>query len=378
MMNIPMVDLKGQYQKIQEEIDESVFRVIRNAHFINGEEVDIFRKALEEYTGAKQAVPCANGTDALQIALMALGLKPEDEVIVPAFTYIASAEVIGLLHLTPVMVDVDYDSFCVTVKNIEKGLSPRTKAIIPVHLFGQSCDMEAILNLAAQHNLWVVEDNAQAIGACYTFSDGVRKQTGTMGHVGCTSFFPSKNLSCFGDGGAIMTSNSELAQKMKMIANHGQMTKYYHEILGCNSRLDTLQAAVLNVKLKYLDEYSEARRQAAQRYNEFLKDVKEIDLPVEMPYSTHVYHQYTIKVKTGERDELQTFLKGKGISSMIYYPLPMHRQKAFAGISRQGEELTMAEKLSKTVLSLPVHTELTEKEQIYIADQIKNFFTHRI
>lgn len=372
MMNIQMVDLKGQYCKIQKEIDAVVSRVIQNTNFINGTEVEEFRKALEEHTGAKHVIPCANGTDALQIALMALGLKPGDEVIVPAFTYIASAEVIGLLQLAPVMVDVDYDSFNITVKNIEKALSSKTKAIIPVHLFGQSCDMEAIIHFATRHNLYVIEDNAQAIDACYTFSDGKQKQTGTIGHIGCTSFFPSKNLSCFGDGGAIMTNDDSLARKLKMIANHGQAVKYHHEILGCNSRLDTLQAAVLNVKLKYLNEYSQARYLAAQRYNELLKDVEEIVLPVEMPYSTHVYHQYTIK--TANRDALQLFLKEKGVPSMVYYPLPMHKQKAFGNIGRKGEELTIAEKLSQTVLSLPIHTELTEKEQIYITDQIKTFF----
>jgi dTDP-4-amino-4,6-dideoxygalactose transaminase len=375
MMNIQMVDLKGQYCKIQKEIDEAVLRVVRNANFINGAEVEEFRKALEEYTGVKQVIPCANGTDALQIALMALGLKPGDEVIVPAFTYIASAEVIGLLHLVPVMVDVDYDSFNVTVKNIEKALSSKTKAIIPVHLFGQSCDMEAILNFATAQDLYVIEDNAQAIGARYTFSDGRQKETGTIGHIGCTSFFPSKNLSCFGDGGAMMTNDDDLAKKLKMIANHGQSVKYHHEILGCNSRLDTLQAAVLNVKLKYLNEYSKARYLTAQRYNELLKNVEEIVLPVEMPYSTHVYHQYTIKIKTGDRNALQLFLKEKGIPSMVYYPLPMNRQKAFQNISRRGEELKISEKLSQTVLSLPIHTELTEEEQIFITDQIKTFFS---
>ncbi|MDR3246100.1 MAG: DegT/DnrJ/EryC1/StrS family aminotransferase [Prevotellaceae bacterium] len=371
-MNIQMVDLRGQYRKIQKEIDEAIFNVIHNANFINGFEVENFQKALEKYTEIKHVIPCANGTDALQISLMASGLKPGDEVIVPAFTYIASAEVIGLLNLTPVMVDVDYESFNVTAKNIEKGLSDKTKAIIPVHLFGQSCDMEPIIDFAAQHNLFVIEDNAQAIGACYMYSDGSKKQTGTMGNIGCTSFFPSKNLSCFGDGGAMMTNDDELAKKLKMIANHGQATKYYHEILGCNSRLDTLQAAVLNVKLKYLNEYSTARYLAAQRYYNLLKDVEEIILPIEKTYSTHVYHQYTIK--TQARNKLQTFLKEKGIPSMVYYPLPMYKQNAFKQICKQGEDLVVAEKLSQTVLSLPIHTELTEEEQVYITDQIKTFF----
>jgi dTDP-4-amino-4,6-dideoxygalactose transaminase len=376
-MNIQMVDLKGQYKKIQKEIDKAVFDVIHAANFINGSEVENFQQALEKYTGVQHVIPCANGTDALQIALMALDLKPGDEVIVPAFTYIASAEVIGLLRLRPVMVDVDYESFNVTIKNIEKGLSSKTKAIIPVHLFGQSCDMEPIIEFAKQHNLFVIEDNAQAVGAYYTFSDGSKKQTGTMGDIGCTSFFPSKNLSCFGDGGAMMTNDTELAKKLKMIANHGQATKYYHEILGCNSRLDTLQAAVLNVKLKHLNEYSTARYLAAQRYHDLLKEVGEIILPTETPCSSHVYHQYTIKVKTGQRDQLQVFLKENGIPSMVYYPLPMHKQNALKGISRQGEDLAVAEELSKTVLSLPIHTELTGEEQIYIVGRIKTFFRKR-
>jgi dTDP-4-amino-4,6-dideoxygalactose transaminase len=374
MTNIQMVDLKGQYVRIQKEVDEALFQVLHNANFINGVEVDNFREALENYTGARHVIPCANGTDALQISLMALGLKPGDEVIVPAFTYIASAEVIGLLRLTPVMVDVDYESFNVTIKNIEKALSSKTKAMIPVHLFGQSCDMEPIIHFASQHGLFIIEDNAQAIGTYYTFSGNEKRQTGTMGHIGCTSFFPSKNLSCFGDGGAMMTNDDELAKKLKMIANHGQITKYYHEVLGCNSRLDTLQAAILNVKLKYLNDYSAARYGAAQRYRNLLKEVDEIILPEEKPYSTHVYHQYTIKLKTADRNKLQAFLKEKGIPCMIYYPLPMHKQNAFRTISRQAEDLSIAEKLSATVLSLPIHTELTEVEQVYITDCIKMFF----
>jgi dTDP-4-amino-4,6-dideoxygalactose transaminase len=375
MMNIQMVDLKSQYRKIQNEIDEAVLTAIRNAAYINGPEVKSFQKDFEEYTGVAHAVPCANGTDALQIALMALDLQPGDEVIVPAFTYVASAEVIGLLRLTPVMVDVDYDTFNISVKNIEKGLSSKTKAIIPVHLFGQSCDMAPIMDFAKSNDLYVIEDNAQATGAYYQFSDGSKKQTGTVGHIGCTSFFPTKNLACYGDGGAMMSNDEALAQKLRMIASHGQSVKYHHETLGCNSRLDTLQAAVLRVKLKYLDEYSSARYQAAQNYNELLKDVNGIVLPYEAPYSSHVYHQYTVKVSNAEkRDSLKSFLQENGIPSMIYYPLPMNEQKAFKNITRKGEDLNVSEKLAKSVLSLPMHTELIVDEQIYIADKIKQFF----
>jgi dTDP-4-amino-4,6-dideoxygalactose transaminase len=304
---------------------------------------------------------------------MALGLKPGDEVIVPAFTYIAPAEVIVLLRLTPVIVDVDYESFNVTAKNIERGLSSKTKAIIPVHLFGQSCDMEGITELAKEYSLFIIEDNAQAIAACYTFSDGTELKTGTIGHVGCTSFFPSKNLGCYGDGGAMMTNDDNLAIRLKMMANHGQAVKYQHEILGCNSRLDTLQAAILNVKLNQLDEYSSLRYRAAQKYHELLKNIDEIGLPVEMPFSSHVYNQYTIKVKSSQRDKLQAYLKEKGVPTMVYYPLPMHRQNIFKQIARQREHLTVAEELSQSVLSLPMHTELREYEQIFIAEQIITF-----
>jgi dTDP-4-amino-4,6-dideoxygalactose transaminase len=373
-----MVDLKSQYKKIQNEIDNAVLSVVRNAAFINGPEVKSFQKDLEQYTGAAHVVPCANGTDALQIALMALDLQPGDEVIVPAFTYVASAEVIGLLKLTPVMVDVDENTFNVSVNNIEKGLSSKTKAIIPVHLFGQSCDMLPIMEFAKANKLYVVEDNAQAMGACYKFPDGKTKQTGTIGHIGCTSFFPTKNLACYGDGGAMTTNDETLAKKMRMIASHGQSVKYHHEVLGCNSRLDTLQAAVLQVKLKYLDEYSSARYRAAQNYRELLHDVKEIVLPCETRYSSHVYHQYTIKVNDADnRDSLKSFLQENGIPSMIYYPLSMDKQNAFKDITRKGEDLTVSEQLAKSVLSLPMHTELTMDEQIFITDKIKQFFKTR-
>jgi dTDP-4-amino-4,6-dideoxygalactose transaminase len=370
-----MADLKGQYKRIQKEIDDAVLTAIHGAAFINGPEVGELKRDLERYLNIANVVPCANGTDALQIALMALGLQPGDEVIVPAFTYVASAEVIGLLRLTPVMVDVDYDTFNVSVKNMEKGLSSKTKAVIPVHLFGQSCDMAPVMEFAKANDLYVIEDNAQAVGARYRFPDGSEKHTGTTGDIGCISFFPSKNLGCYGDGGAMMTNDSVLARKLQMIASHGQSVKYHHDVLGCNSRLDTLQAAILKVKLRYLDDYCSARYRAAQRYRELLKDVKDIVLPSEMPYSSHVYHQYTIKVNhSGKRDRLKSFLQEKDIPSMVYYPLSLNEQEAFKHITRKAEELCNSEKLSKSVLSLPMHTELTVDEQVYISDQIKSFF----
>jgi dTDP-4-amino-4,6-dideoxygalactose transaminase len=373
-MKVQMCDLVGQYKKIRPEVDEAMLQVINTSAFINGPQVKEFKTNLEKYTGAKYVIPCGNGTDALQIALMALGLQPGDEVIVPAFTYVAAAEVIGLLRLVPVMVDVDYDSFNVTLAHIQKGLSAKTKAIIPVHLFGQSCPMEEIMNFANEHHLYVVEDNAQAIGATYTFSDKSKKQTGTIGHVGCTSFFPTKNLGCFGDGGAIMTNDDALAEKLRMIAVHGQKMKYHHEVLGCNSRLDTLQAAILNVKLKHLDEYSQARYQAAQLYSRELQAIQEIDIPEEMPYSSHVYHQYTIKVKSGKRDDLKNYLSTQGIPSMVYYPLPLDEQNAFKAIAKKAGTLAVSKELAASVLSLPMHTELTEAAQSHVVSAIKEFF----
>jgi dTDP-4-amino-4,6-dideoxygalactose transaminase len=374
-MKIQMVDLVGQYRKIQEEIDSAILDCVRSGQFINGPAVKSFQASLEKYTGAKHVIPCANGTDALQISLMALNLEEGDEVIVPAFTYVATAEVIGLLKLTPVMVDVDSASFNVTLVNIEKALSKKTKAIIPVHLFGQSCEMSPIMDFAKKHNLFVVEDNAQALGALYAFPDGTKKQTGTIGHFGCTSFFPAKNLGCYGDGGALMTDDSEFAQKAVIIANHGQAQKYYHEILGCNSRLDAIQAAILNVKLKYLDNYVKARYAAAHFYTTTLSGIDEIVPPKEVPYSTHVYHQYTIQVKNGKRDSLKKYLSDAGIPSMVYYPLPLQEQNAFKKITRAAESLTVSKRLSESVLSLPVHTELATEELEYITAKIKSFFS---
>lgn len=372
-----MVDLKGQYLKIKAEVDAAIQEVIDNTAFINGTIVKEFAQNMSNYIGGSHVIPCGNGTDALQIALMALGLRSGDEVIVPAFTYVASAEVIGLLGLTPVMVDVDYDTFNVTIKNIKEGLSDKTKAIIPVHLFGQSCDMEPISEFAKEHNLYVIEDNAQAIGAEYTFADGHKEKTGTMGTIGCTSFFPSKNLGCYGDGGAIFCKDNMLAERIRMIANHGQQVKYHHSVIGCNSRLDSIQAAVLNVKLKHLDEYNRVRAKAAHYYSERLKilDPKEDYLvtPKEQEKSTHVYHQYTLKIKNGKRDALKQHLAESGIPSMIYYPLPLQEQEAFKGIARAGGELKTSKVLAESVLSLPMHTELSQEMQDWVIDGIRTF-----
>ena len=373
-----MVDLKGQYERIKPEIDAGIQSVIDSSAFINGKPVQEFRESLGSYLGGTFVTACGNGTDALQIALMALGLKPGDEVIVPAFTYVASAEVIALLGLTPVMVDVNPRSFNVEADEIRKALTHKTKAIIPVHLFGQSCDMEPVMDFAEEHGLYVIEDNAQSLGAEYIFRDGSRKKTGTVGTIGCTSFFPSKNLGCYGDGGAIFCSDEALSDKISMIANHGQKVKYHHSVIGCNSRLDTIQAAVLNVKLKYLDEYSEARRRAARYYTEkFLQadpDGRFFETPAEMPFSTHVYHQYTLKIKGGRRDGLKDRLEKRGIPSMIYYPLPLQAQEAFKGIARAAGPLVCAQECADSVLSLPMHTELTADIQDYIIGSVLEFF----
>lgn len=372
-MMIPILDLKSQYLRIKDEIDSAVANVIDSCKFINGPQVKEFARQLSEYTGAKYIIPVANGTDALQIALMSLKLKPGDEIIVPSFTYIASAEVIALLNLVPVMVDVDYNSFNTTAENIQRAITRNTKAIIPVHLFGQSCQMESIINLAKEHHLHIIEDNAQSIGAKFTFSDGKEAMTGTMGTYGCLSFFPSKNLGCMGDGGAIMTNDYTMAERARMIASHGQSMKYYHEVIGCNSRLDTIQAAILSVKLKYLNEYIEKRQKAAELYDRELSGIDGIILPNRMKYSTHVYHQYTLKVKNGKRDELKQYLSDNGIQTMVYYPRPLQRQQAFRGIVKYGDNLDISEQLCNEVLSIPMHTELTEDTQQYIIYKIKEY-----
>ncbi len=370
---IPILDLKGQYLRIKDEIDSAVANVIDSCKFINGPQVKEFAEQLAEYTGAKYVIPVANGTDALQVSLMSLRLNPGDEIIVPSFTYIASAEVIALLNLVPVMVDVDYNSFNPTAENIQRAISRNTKAIIPVHLFGQSCPMEGILNIAKEHHLHVIEDNAQSIGAEYTFQDGTKAMTGTMGTFGCLSFFPSKNLGCMGDGGAILTNDYTMAERARMIASHGQSMKYFHEMVGCNSRLDTIQAAVLSVKLKYLNEYTKARQKAAEFYDNGLAGIKGITIPQRQKNSTHVFHQYTIKVSEGKRDGLKQFLLDNDIQTMVYYPRPLQRQQAFRGIVRYGDNLDISEQLSNEVLSIPMHTELTEETQQYIIDKIKEY-----
>ncbi len=373
-MKIEMVDLIGQYQKIQNEIDEAVIKVLRNANFINGSEVETFSKNLSNYLDGSYVITCANGTDALQIAMMALELEPGDEVIVPAFTYVATAEVIGLLRLKPIMVDVHPLNFNLTIENIEHAITSKTKAIVPVHLFGQCADMEPILALAKKHHLYVIEDTAQAIGSVYTFADGSKMQAGTMGDIGCTSFFPSKNLGCYGDGGAVYTKNEELAKKIKMIANHGQVKKYIHKYIGVNSRLDTIQAAILDIKLKHLDEYIKARQNAASVYDNLLSNVNGLTIPTRVANSSHVFHQYTLIVKDGKRDALKDYLNEAGIPAMIYYPIPLNEQEAYKTIGAVTGTLNVTYDLCKSVISLPMHTELTSAQQSFVADTIKNFF----
>lgn len=372
-MAIQMVDLKGQYEKIRSEIDAEIQKVIADTAFIGGPAVQRFQEQLANYLGVKHVIPCANGTDALQIALMALPLEPGDEVIVPAFTYVATAEVIALLRLKPIMVDVDPQTFNVTADIIAAAITPRTKAIVPVHLFGQSCDMAPIMELAGRHGLWVVEDNAQAIGADYEYPDGTRQKTGTLGHIGCTSFYPSKNLGCYGDGGAICTNDDELAHKMRMIANHGQNKRYYHAMVGVNSRLDGIQAAVLNVKLPRLDQYIEERQRAAAFYDQAFSPQQGIRIPIRSPQSTHVFHQYTLVVEGGQRDALQEHLQRQGIPTMIYYPVPLYAQEAFKNPGEGIEKLDATEYLCQAVLSLPMHTELDEAQLNSIVKGVLSF-----
>ena len=374
--NISMVNLFGQYQRLESEINEAVINVMKTGEFINGPDVKIFQKNLEEYLNVRHVIPCANGTDALQIALMALGLKPGDEVICPAFTYVATAEVVCLLGLIPVMVEVDPDSFNCDISDIEAKITPKTRAIVPVHMFGQACNMEEILKIAKKYSLFIIEDNAQAIGANYYFSNGEIQKAGTIGDIGCTSFFPSKNLGCYGDGGAIMTNNDILAKKIRMIANHGQEKKYYHKIIGCNSRLDTMQAAILNIKLKHLDEFCVARNRMAEYYDKELSEIPNVSIPKRSKFSTHVFHQYTIRVKNNLRDGLREFLAESGIPTMIYYPLPLYKQEAFATFVPEGFVLPEVEKLCQSVLSLPIHTEVDFQEQNFIISTIKKYISN--
>ena len=370
-----MVDLQGQYAHIAEEIDTAIQSVVRSAYFIKGPEVAAFEVELAEYLGVKHVIGCANGTDALQIAMMALDLKPGDEILVPAFTYVATAEVMALLGLVPLMVDVDPDTFNLRLEDLEGKVSPKTKAIVPVHLFGQSADMDPILGFAERHKLFVIEDNAQAIGADYTFRNGSVAKTGTMGHIGCTSFFPSKNLGCFGDGGAIMTNDDLLAHKIRQIANHGQGEQYYHDVVGVNSRLDAIQAAVLRIKLRHLDEYGDRRRAAADYYDAAFAKTPGLQTPERLNSSTHVFHQYTLRVLDGRRDQLREHLKHAGIAHNVYYPLPLYVQKAFAKTVKPGFTLPNTELLCAQVISLPMHTELDEATLEYIAGSVKAFFS---
>lgn len=367
---IQMVDLKGQYQKIKTEVDAAMNEVISSASFINGPAVKEFQSDFETYLNIKHVIPCANGTDALQIAMMALDLKQGDEVITANFTYVATAEVIGLLGLSPVLVEVNQDTFNIDIESIERNITSKTKAIVPVHLFGQCADMERIMAIAQKHNLYVIEDTAQAIGADYSFSDGRNFKAGTIGTIGCTSFFPSKNLGCFGDGGAIFTNNDELAKKIRMIAHHGQSVQYVHEVLGVNSRLDSIQAAILKIKLKHLDEYALSRNKVAEFYDKAFSNHSKIKIPSRSKNSTHVFHQYTLQIIGYDRSELRKKLAEHGIPVMIYYPIPLHKQNAYKNERFKTNDFPITQKLCDTVLSLPMHTELDEDTLNYITNTL--------
>jgi UDP-2-acetamido-2-deoxy-ribo-hexuluronate aminotransferase len=373
MRPLHMVDLKQQYLNIKTEIDAAVADVLDSSVFIGGPQVNNFSKSLADYLGVKHVIPCANGTDALQIAMMALGLEPGDEVITPSFTYVATTEVIALLRLKPVFVEVDTRTFCVDIEAIRNAITPKTKAIVPVHLYGHAAQMEEIMAIAKEHNLFVIEDNAQAIGSDYTFRDGTTKKTGSIGTIGCTSFFPSKNLGCYGDGGAMCTDDDALAEKLKMIANHGQRIKYYHDWVGCNSRLDALQAAILNIKLPLLDSYINARIKAADFYDKAFASNKKITTPYRADYCKHVFHQYTLILEDVDRDALSAYLTENNVPNMIYYPVPAHRQKMFSAFGGSQFNLEKTDWLTHRVLSLPIHTELDEEQQSFIAGKVLEF-----
>lgn len=373
MHPIQMVDLKRQYHKIKAEVDEAVLSVIESTAFINGKPVQEFADNLSSYLGIKHVIPCANGTDALQIAMMALGFQPGDEVITPSFTFIATTEVIALLRLTPVFAEVDPKTFCIDPAALEKAITPKTKAIVPVHLYGHAAPMDEIMAIAEKHNLIVIEDNAQAIGGDYFSKDGSKRKTGTIGHIGTTSFFPSKNLGAYGDGGAIFTNDDALADKMKMVANHGQRKRYYYEIVGCNSRLDTVQAAVLNIKLKHLDEYITARQKVADTYDKAFADNPKITTPHRAAYCSHVFHQYTLLLEGVSRDGLNAFLAEHKIPSMIYYPVPGHRQDMFAHYETAKVSLKVTDWLTERVISLPIHTELDEEQLNFITTKVLDY-----
>lgn len=373
MVPIQMVDLKRQYSKIKPQVDAAIKEVLESAAFINGAPVQQFSQELGQYLGTKHVIPCANGTDALQIAMMALGLEPGDEVITPSFTFIATAEVIALLRLKPVFVDIDPKTYCIDPAAIEKAITPKTKAIVPVHLYGHSADIEPIMEIARKHNLYVIEDNAQAIGSDYTTKDGVTKKAGTFGHIGCTSFFPSKNLGCYGDGGALFTDDDALAAKIRMVANHGQSKRYYHDEVGVNSRLDTIQAVVLRIKLQLLDEYIAARRAVAAAYDKGFAGIPQIITPYQAPNQVHVFHQYTLQLEGADRNELQAYLQEKQVPAMIYYPVPAHRQQMFAGMTDLHQHLPVTDSLTGKVISLPIHTEMDADQLNHIIESVKSF-----
>ncbi len=373
MRPLQMVDTKTQYHKIKKEVDDAVVAVMESSQFIGGSVVNKFAENLAAYHQSKHVIPCANGTDALQIALMALGLQPGDEIITPSFTYIATVEVAALLHIKPVFVEVDPTTFCIDAAVIEKAITPKTKAIVPVHLYGHAADMEPIMQIAKKHNLFVIEDNAQGIGNVYTFADGSMKKTGSIGHIGCTSFYPSKNLGAFGDGGAMFTDDDALAEKLKMIASHGQSVRYYHDVVGCNSRLDAMQAAILDIKLKHLDEYIDARRKAADFYDAAFAGNGKITVPYRAANNRHVFHQYTLTLNGVDRDALHQHLAAEGVPSMIYYPVPAHRQKMFEAFGGADYQLPVTDWLTERVISLPIHTELDEEQQQFIVDKVLAF-----
>ena len=373
MRPLQMVDTRTQYFKIKSEVDAAVLGVLESAQFIGGKVVNDFAKNLAAYNGVKHVIPCANGTDALQISMMALGLMPGDEVITPSFTYIATVEAAALLQLKPVFVEVDKQTFCMDIEAVEKAITPKTKAIIPVHLYGHAVEMEKIMAIAKKYNLFVIEDNAQAIGCDYTFSDGKVVKTGSIGHIGCTSFYPSKNLGAFGDGGAIFTNDDALAEKLQMIAAHGQIVRYYHDVVGCNSRLDAVQAAILDIKLKHLDEYIAARRKAADYYDAAFAGIGKITTPFRAAYSKHAFHQYTLVLNGVDRDGLSKYLADNGVPSMIYYPVPCHKQKMFASFGGNNFNLPTTDWLTERVISLPIHTELDEQQQGFVVKNILQY-----
>jgi UDP-2-acetamido-2-deoxy-ribo-hexuluronate aminotransferase len=368
-----MVDTQTQYHRIKAEVDAAVSEVMESSVFINGKQVKDFTAALSSFLGIKHVIPCANGTDALQIAMMALGLQPGDEIITPSFTYIATTEVIALLKLTPVFVEVDANTFCMDPTALEKAITPKTKAIVPVHLYGQAAPMEEIMAIAKKYNLFVIEDNAQAMGCDYIFSNGEKRKTGTIGHIGTCSFHPAKNLGAFGDGGAILTKDDELADKMKMIANHGQSKQYYHDVVGCNSRLDTMQAAVLGVKLKFLDDYIAARRAVADFYDKVFANHSKIKIPQRASYSHHIFHQYTLVLQGVDRDALNGWLAKQGVPSKIYYPVASHKQKMFEEFDVASKEMPVTDSLTRNVISLPIHTEMDEEQLTYIVSKVLEF-----